>query len=178
MNTGLSKTLSYYLRHVPEEGDLEMDPQGFVSLDQLLELLRREKGRDLDRQVFIDQLDDPEVERFERRGEAVRATYGHSVEVDLEYPEVDPDSPLYHGTSPRAWKSIREEGLKPMNRQYVHLSRSIEEARRVGHRHASDPVILSVKPEPQHSLTFYRAGPVVLTERVPPPDLELFEEDE
>lgn len=178
MDTGLSKTLSYFLRHAPGEGDLDMDPQGFVPLGQLLELLRHEKGRDLDRETFVDELDDPEVERFERRGDAVRASYGHSVEVDLEYPAVSPDFPLFHGTSPRAWRSIRDEGLKPMNRQYVHLSRSVEEARRVGHRHASDPVILSIEPGDPNSLTFYRAGPVVLTEKVPPSAIRKFEEAE
>ena len=167
METGLSKTLSYFLRHAPGEGNLEMDHQGFVSLGSLLELLRTEKGYELDREGFVEKLDDPEVERFERRGEAVRATYGHSVDVELDYPEMDPEFPLFHGTSPGAWQSIQEEGLRPMNRQYVHLSRTKEEARRVGRRHAENPILLSVGPDGSCELSYYRAGPVVLVEHVP-----------
>jgi putative RNA 2'-phosphotransferase len=33
-----------------------------------------------------------------------------------------PPAILYHGTSPSAAKNIMSEGLRPMNRQYVHLS--------------------------------------------------------
>lgn len=168
METKLSKTLSYLLRHNPEDGNLEMDPQGFVALDSLLDALAERGWRELDPESFMDTLDDPSVERFERRGTAVRATYGHSVDVDPEYPEIQPEFPLYHGTSPDAWTSIKSDGLKPMNRQYVHLSRTVEEAARVGKRHADSPIILSVKPSSQTTVTYYRAGPVVLADHVPP----------
>lgn len=167
METGLSKTLSYYLRHNPGEGDLEIDDQGFVDLDDLLETLRDE-GWDLRRDEFVERLDDPDVERFERIENVVRATYGHSIDVDPEYRRIDPDFPLYHGTSRRARESIRDEGIKPMNRQYVHLSRSREEALRVGRRHDEDPVVLSIEPSPGTEAVFFEAGPVVLTEYVPP----------
>jgi len=51
---------------------------------------------------------------------------------------------LYHGTAPRNVEAITEEGLKPMGRQRVHLSASVEAAREVGSRHASDPVVLEI----------------------------------
>lgn len=167
METGLSKTLSYFLRHNPDEGNLAVDGQGFVQLDDLLETLRG-NGWDLSREGLIERLDDPDVERFERMGPAVRATYGHSIDVDPEYPEISPEFPLYHGTSRRAWESIRNEGIKPMNRQYVHLSRTREEATRVGHRHDDRPVILRIEPDSGDAGPFYEAGPVVLTEFVKP----------
>ncbi len=155
-----------------------MDDQGFVSLDELMELLRAERNLDLNREEFVEQLDDPNVERFERRGDAVRASYGHSIDVDLDYPEINPEFPLYHGTSPEAWESIREEGLRPMSRQYVHLSNTRKEARRVGYRHTQFPVLLAVELEESNRGTFYRAGPVVLTRRIPPDGLTRIEEDE
>ncbi len=34
-------------------------------------------------------------------------------------------APLYHGTSPEVLSSILDNGLKPMGRRYVHLSRSV-----------------------------------------------------
>ena len=50
---------------------------------------------------------------------------------------------LYHGTADRFIKAIMEEGLKPMSRLYVHLSKDIETANKVGKRHGN-PVILKV----------------------------------
>ena len=49
-------------------------------------------------------------------------------------------------------KSIMEEGLKSMNRLYVHLSKDIETANKVGKRHGS-PIILKV-----HSGQMYQEG--------------------
>ena len=74
----------------------------------------------------------------------MRASYGHSVDVDLEPTDSPVPDELYHGTAPPNLSSIREEGLQPMSRQHVHLSGTREEARQVGERHASDPVVLAV----------------------------------
>ncbi len=175
MEVKLSKTLSYLLRHHPGEGNLEMDPQGFVNLDSLLSELSSRGWSELDRESLAEKLDDPDVERFERRDSAVRATYGHSVDVNPEYPKIQPEFPLYHGTTPEAWSTIREEGLKPMNRQYVHLSRNVPEARRVGSRRTSSPVVLQVEPENGGDREFFRAGPVVLTTSVPGNWIEVYE---
>ena len=41
--TKLSKEISYALRHAPWEYELEMDEQGFVSIEQLLDALHRTK---------------------------------------------------------------------------------------------------------------------------------------
>ena len=38
----LSKEISYALRHAPWEYELEMDDEGWVSLEQLLDSLRRD----------------------------------------------------------------------------------------------------------------------------------------
>lgn len=153
-----------------------MDPQGFVEVDQLVEALRNRSWPHLTVDELIEALDAPDVDRFERRDTVVRATYGHSVEVDLEYAEIRPEFPLFHGTTPEAWSSIKREGLKAMSRQYVHLSNSVEDAFRVGRRHTSDPVILQIEDGPEQKETgFYRAGPVVLTEYVPPGWIEEFD---
>ena len=59
---------------------------------------------------------------------------------------------MYHGTADRFIKSIMEEGLKSMSRVYVHLSKDIETASKVGKRHGS-PIILKV-----HSGQMYQEG--------------------
>lgn len=178
MEERLSRTLSYWLRHAPGDADLDMDRAGYVSLTGLVKALQRHRWSGMDRQRLVRLIDDPEVERFERRGEKVRAVYGHSVDVAAEYPEIDPDFPLFHGTSRDAWESIQTEGLRPMNRQYVHLSRTVEEARRVGRRHDVRPVILRVQaPHGPEGRPFFDAGPVILTPSIPPGWLEPIDED-
>ena len=55
-----------------------------------------------------------------------------------------PPDILYHGTSEANLKNILKEGLKPMKRQYVHLSSVIKEAFIVGKRKSKTPIILKV----------------------------------
>ncbi|WP_308286234.1 RNA 2'-phosphotransferase [Actinomycetospora endophytica] len=51
---------------------------------------------------------------------------------------------LFHGTTVRAAAVIEEQGLRPMGRQYVHLSPAAETARRVGARRGSELVVFTV----------------------------------
>lgn len=119
----LSKHLSYILRHHPEEADLELDRMGFTDLNELLRSLKRTKHSWAGKSDIEFLIENSDKERFEIRSEKIRALYGHSVDVEISDP-TEPPSILYHGTSPRSLDSILEEGLKPMNRQYVHLSKS------------------------------------------------------
>ena len=50
---------------------------------------------------------------------------------------------MYHGTATRFFDAIKSEGLKPMNRLYVHLSKDMDTALKVGRRHGK-PVVLKI----------------------------------
>ncbi|SDZ78264.1 putative RNA 2'-phosphotransferase [Haloplanus vescus] len=141
--TQLSKFLSGALRHFPDDAGLSLDDQGWTAWPAVVEAVsERYPWADSDAVAAV-VATDPKG-RFERDDGRVRAAYGHSVDVDLD-PTDDPvPDRLYHGTSPSAADSIREEGLKPMGRQQVHLSATREDARAVGRRHASDPVVFAV----------------------------------
>ena len=76
---------------------------------------------------------------------------------------------------PRFLADIMQEGLKPMSRQYVHLSPDAETAYRVGIRHGK-PVILQVDAlrMVQDGMKIYRAeNGVWLTDAVPPQYLQI-----
>lgn len=60
--------------------------------------------------------------------------------------EKQPPQFLYHGTADRFLDSIIREGLKPMSRLYVHLSKDEETAVKVGKRHGK-PVVLKISSE-------------------------------
>lgn len=160
----LSKRMSYILRHKPERYDLVLDSRGFVPLQGLAEAL---KVRVPQIQEVVAGSDKP---RFEVFGDKIRALYGHSQPVHLDLKASQPPEILYHGTTRRSVHSIRKKGLLHKGRQYVHLSQTKEQARQVGKRRDSRPVILTVKAGEAHreGIDFYLSGDVYLVEFLPP----------
>src|SRR3712207_7512870 len=77
--------------------------------------------------------------RFELKNDKIRALYGHSYIpsnlVGKIYKTAStPPSILYHGTTSFAVKIIMSEGIRSMNRQYVHLSTDKKTAIQVAKR--------------------------------------------
>lgn len=149
-NQALSKTLSYVLRHKPEELGLELDAQGWVSVADLLAALQTRYP-----EVTLDQLREVVATNEKKRfafsadEQLIRANQGHSVAVDLALEAVVPPEVLYHGTATRFLASIRENGLLRGSRQHVHLSSDPETATAVGRRHGR-PVVLTVQAGKLH----------------------------
>lgn len=143
--TRLSKFLSLVLRHRPDEYGLRMDAQGWVDFEDLIDVLAAEDviGEDAERTVE-ELVESSERRRFEIRDGKIRALYGHSSRVKLDYPEDEPPETLYHGTTVEAARRIAKEGLQPAGRAYVHLSSTEEEAMNVGRRHEDHPVLIRV----------------------------------
>lgn len=134
-----SKRLSYLLRHSPESGNLVLDEQGWVGVDEVLASTGMSRE---DLQAAVDQND---KNRFELDGDRIRARQGHSVSVDLGLEPVVPPAVLYHGTAREALPAIFASGLSPMSRQHVHLSSSVAVAANVaGRRSRGDAVLLLV----------------------------------
>ncbi|MFK4210730.1 RNA 2'-phosphotransferase [Streptomyces sp. NPDC030920] len=165
----VSKYLSKHLRHQPERIGITLDSHGWVPIDTLLHALAHNHfpltRTELDQVVALN-----DKQRFAIEGDRIRANQGHTVPVDLGLPPVEPPAHLYHGTVGRALDSIRNEGLRPMDRTHVHLSPDRETATRVGARRGR-PVVLSVDAGAMHRAghTFHvSANGVWLTEAVPP----------
>jgi len=166
-----SKFLSYVLRHDPGALGLEPDPGSWADVDALLDRARAD-GRSIDRALLERVIAHGEKERFTLSEDEtkIRANYGHSIDVNLDLTPTPPPKHLYHGTARQTLPAIRNEGLRPQSRQYVHLSSTRDEARRVGGRHGP-PVVLTVEAQPLHKTghTLYRSTDAVwLTDRVPP----------
>jgi len=166
----LSKFVSGALRHFPDDAGLELDEAGWTSFDSLAAAVER-KYDWADRRTLAAVVETDPKGRFERSRDRIRAAYGHSVDVDLESGDDPVPDTLYHGTAPRNVESILAEGLKPMNRQQVHLSDSVADAVEVGSRHASDPVVLEIDAAAMaadgHDIT-KRGEATYTTDRVPP----------
>lgn len=167
----LSKEISYALRHAPWEYELEMDKNGWVSIEQLLDALHRENEWKSITQEDIEQMIDmSEKKRHEIVGSRIRAFYGHSIPMKISKIESKPPEILYHGTARRFMKSIMDNGLSPQSRQYVHLSQDVETAHNVGMRHDVKPCILKIdaKQAWKEGIIFYYGNEKVwLADEIP-----------
>ena len=170
----ISRFLSYLLRHRPKEYPLAFDRHGFVAWSAIVDLVQ-ERFFDATEQAVRAVVTESEKKRFELRDDMVRATYGHSFPVDLGLEPVEPPPELYFGTARDLAQSILHKGLKPRDRQFVHLSASLEDAEAVGKRRDPVPaiVVVDTRAAREADVAFYRSGPLFLAENVPPQFLSL-----
>ncbi|AET59189.1 putative RNA 2'-phosphotransferase [Paenibacillus terrae HPL-003] len=142
----LSKEVSYALRHAPWEYELEIDDEGWVSIEQLIEsFATNDKWIQLETNDLIEMVNSSEKKRHEIQGNKIRALYGHSMTNKILKEEKEPPNVLYHGTAKRFLDSIKVKGLLPQARQYVHLSADTDTAIQVGKRRDNEPQILKVR---------------------------------
>jgi putative RNA 2'-phosphotransferase len=156
----MSKLMSLILRHKPEQFAVLLDPEGYVSIEDLVRAVRRSfpnaNAEDVRRVVETVERDKA---RFSISGSDIRANYGHSLSEKIAQPRVVPPEVLLHGTSEEAVPGIRQEGIRPMRRQYVHLTASPDLAARVGGRHGKARVLEVEALRASHSgVVFYRAN--------------------
>lgn len=140
----LSVFISLVLRHKPDAAYITLDEHGWANVEELLNGINN-TGRKIDMEILeeIVATDNKQRYSFNQDKTLIRANQGHSIPVDVELEEREPPEFLYHGTAARFLDSIMNEGLKPMSRLYVHLSKDTETALKVGKRHG-DPVILEI----------------------------------
>ncbi len=144
--TTISRTLAHALRHEPWLYELELDAEGWTPVGAVLAALHGERPdwQDLTAADFAEVIRASAKKRYEMVDDRIRALYGHSVPGKLSRAAASPPARLYHGTSPRALDAIRQAGLQPMARQYVHLSPHRADAVAVGRRKHPQPAILVV----------------------------------
>ena len=131
-----SKFMSLVLRHKPEHIGLVLDENGWADVDVLIERAGAH-GVTLTRELIAEIVAGSDKQRFalDAAGGRIRANQGHSVEIDLGLEPTEPPAILFHGTAVGTVPAIRSEGLKPGNRQHVHLSPDEATAIKVGQRH-------------------------------------------
>ncbi len=172
----VSKYLSKHLRHEPERLGLTLQPGGWIEVEKLLTACAGNRFP-VSRAELEEVVDRSDKKRFafDETGARIRASQGHSVEVDLQLEPVEPPEVLYHGTGHGSAATVRSTGLSKMARHHVHLSADVETATKVGARHGR-PVVFAVDAAAMRKdgHTFYRsANGVWLVDNVPPQYLHL-----
>ena len=170
-----SKFLSLILRHDPERVGLKLGEAGWVGVDELLQAVNANGVTlTLEQLQHIVATSDKKRYAFSEDGQRIRASQGHSVEVDLQYPPQTPPEILYHGTATRFLEGIRKDGLQRMARHDVHLSAETKVTLQVGGRHGK-PVLLTIRAGDMHRAGFVfrrSANGVWLVDHVPPQFIE------
>lgn len=140
----MGKYISLILRHKPEIINLKIDEHGWANVDELLKGINN-SGRYISKEMLnmIVETNDKKRYQYNNDHTKIRANQGHSIRVDVELHEKVPPDVLYHGTAQEYLDKIRKSGIRKMNRLYVHLSKDMETAMRVGKRHGQ-PIVLII----------------------------------
>ncbi len=142
--TKISVKLAWLLRHCRTPQYIQLNG-GWAEVKTIVSVLKQEfpeVNLDVIRQIVAE--DEKGRYSFDKSGQRIRANQGHSIPgvmIEMESPE--PPEYLYHGTAYRFLDTIMNEGLKPMTRQYVHISSDYSTALKVGSRHGK-PVVLKI----------------------------------
>lgn len=177
--THISKFLSLVLRHQPETIGIQLDQNGWADVKELIEKANN-NGIKFDQEMLnlIVATNSKKRFAFNETLDKIRASQGHSIEIELDYTNQKPPEILYHGTGEKSVQSIISIGLEKRNRQHVHLSSYIETAIKVGQRHGK-PFVFKVLAEQMYNDNFQffiSDNGVWLTDNVPTKYLKLNDE--
>lgn len=151
MRTGerdsMARRLALVLRHAPEKFNLEMDINGWIDVKDIIKQFKgsNEKRNHWLRPHHIRAISETDPKgRYEVRANVIRATYGHTVEIELDLPTENIPDTLYYPCSPDESENVIEVGISPSGRSHVHLSANIRTAAEAGHVHYALPTLLEV----------------------------------
>ncbi len=168
-DTGTSKYISLILRHHPEVIGIQLDEHGWADVSELIEGINKTRPFDMADLERIVAEDDKGRYSFNEDKTLIRANQGHSIPVDVELEKTIPPEYLFHGTGEKSVKSIKEQGILPISRLYVHLSPDYDTAVKIGSRHGKPFVFrVAAKEMSDDGYNFYLSvNGVWLTKAVP-----------
>lgn len=168
----VGRTLAGVLRHFPERFNLKMDNRGWVDVREFINALTERQPRyhwlRVHHMVALIQTD-PKG-RYQISNGRMRATYGHSFDVELDLPTDNIPDKLYYPATEEETAILLENGIMPADRRMVHLSRTAADAYSAGRVRTEKPVILEVSTSSmiEGGLPIQRAGKTVfITKSVP-----------
>jgi len=160
----ISITMTYVLRHHPEEFGIKLDEYGLTDINGFLEAMRKydARSKELAMDNLLEIVATCPKQRYHIIDGKIGAQGGHNKRLGIKIikPIAIPPDILYHGTTPEASKIIRGDGIRGMDRQGANLSIDTETAIIVGKRRCKVPVVLIVdcKKAYKDGIIFYREG--------------------
>lgn len=142
----IGRIMAGVLRHFPDRFGLRMDGHGWVDLRAFVDSIRQSKPHyHWMRPHHIVAIADTDPKgRYQVDGGMIRATYAHSVDVNLDdLPDANTDE-LYYPCSEEEVDILLEQGLHPTDRKKIHLSGTVEKAVGAGKARIENPIILAI----------------------------------
>lgn len=170
----LGKVLAGMLRHFPERYGIRLDDHGWTKIFPIVPAIKTERR-------YYGWLTPHHIEAFvktEPKGRyqwdgdsMIRATYGHTIQVNMDDLPVDdiPDK-LYYQTTAEEIDLIKEAGISPSDKTWVHLSKTYRQAYVSGLFHVEDPSVVEIDTSKLISdgHPVYRATPdIFLAKEIP-----------
>src|SRR3989449_10262471 len=145
----LGRTMAGVLRHFPERYGLEMDANGWVDLRDFITALsiRNKRFRFLKPNHILGLIQTDPKGRYEFREGRIRATYGHSLDVDLDLPTDNIPEVLFYPTSEEECSVLLGAGLPPAERETGPLSGAFHAAAGAGRVRVQVPAIVESHAE-------------------------------
>lgn len=142
----IGRTMAGALRHFPDKFGLTMDEQGFVPMREFIFAMKKYNPRYhwLRPHHIIALIETDPKGRYQSSNDLIRATYGHSLELDLRLPTENIPDQLYYPTTEEEADIVLETGLKPSDRKLVHLSKTYHDAFNAGRVRTEAPIILEI----------------------------------
>jgi len=168
----LGRVLTGILRHFPDRYGLSVDAHGWIELAAIARAIaqRHPVYRWLKPQHLIAIAETDAKGRYEVRDDRIRATYGHTLEVDLDLPTDDIPEHLFYPVTAEEATIVLEVGLRPSDRRKVHLSKTALDAVAAGKVRTPEPIVLEVDATKaqRDGIVIMRAGKTVyLADRIP-----------
>ena len=112
--SGLGRLMAGVLRHFPEKFGLEMDLNGWVNLNSMTDSFKEHRRyyHWIRPWHFKAITECDNKGRFQIEGDMMRATYAHSVEIEIDHPTDDIPEALYWPCSVEDVETHLELGLK------------------------------------------------------------------
>ena len=171
--TKLSSFLTKILRHSPSEYNLTIDDYGYCDIQILVDAIKKQDyWGEVTVEDIIDIVDSCEKQRFEIDGKSIRARYGHSIPIILKEESKELPEVFYHGTNEMALLyigGVMKQGLREMERQFVHLSETPHFAMLAAQRRKCPKVIkVDVEKAVSEGVSFHYVGNEVwLSTKIP-----------
>jgi putative RNA 2'-phosphotransferase len=148
----LGRIITGILRHKPERYHLEINEKGYVNIDEMVQEIRYHYRRFHfvgPSHIFALVLTDSKGRyQLTDNKRYLRATYGHTIDVDLsDLPSDGIPDILYYPTNKEEFEILRENGILPSDRRWIHLSSSKEKAYIAGLYHFDFPLVIPIKSE-------------------------------
>jgi len=179
----VGRTMAGILRHFPDRYGLEMDANGWIDLRDFITAVSTKNRRFgfLKPNHILGLIQTDPKGRYEFRDGRIRATYGHSLDVDLDLPTENIPDVLFYPTSEEGLGVLLGAGLRPSDRKMVHLSGTFHAAVEAGRVRIQAPVIVEIdtKAARASGIVIKKAGKTVyLAKEVPPEFLKRSERAE